>query len=93
MQIGRGIARKCRVATAAAAASALLSPTPAYAKSNAGGLLIILQNASVVITGASRCVTFTYDKNGNRITQATAAPPASSPTWGSSSYGCFAWHN
>jgi len=73
--------------------TALLAPAPAHARSNVGFVVAMLQNASAVMASASRCVFFTYDKNGNRLTQTTLSPPSSLPTWGSSSYGCFAWQN
>ena len=85
--------RKARIATAFAVGTILLVPLPAFAKGGVETFVVILQNASVVMTSASRCITFTYDKNGNRQAQTTTAPPASSPTWGSSSYGCFAWQH
>lgn len=36
------------------------------------------------------CLGFTYDQNGNRLTQTTAGFNASS-VWGSSTYPCFVW--
>ncbi len=38
------------------------------------------------------CVVYTYDANGNRLSQ-TTYPPGSlgSATWGSGTFGCFKW--
>lgn len=36
------------------------------------------------------CIAYTYDANGNRVTQITAVS-ASPPTWGSIAWGCFRW--
>lgn len=93
MEFSSGFRQKVRITIGFALAATLLAPAPATAKGGAGIFLLILQNASVVMTTASRCVTFTYDKNGNRQAQTIAVPPTATPTWGSSSYGCFAWQN
>ena len=72
-------------------ASLCAAASPAQAS---GVLLLaplIMQSAAITLNVDSRCVVFTYDKNGNRITQTTSTPPATT-TWGSARYGCFAWH-
>ena len=43
------------------------------------------------ITGTGVCTQYTYDKNGN-ITAISSASHSTAPTWGSSAFGCFAWH-
>jgi hypothetical protein len=37
------------------------------------------------------CVSYTYDANGNRITQTSGALNAVTPTWGAVTYPCFIW--
>jgi hypothetical protein len=37
------------------------------------------------------CISFSYDQNGNRMTQTTSNTTATAPTWGSSIYPCFVW--
>ena len=66
-------------------------PQPAQAKPGVGAIMLILQNAAAVMTSAGRCVVFTYDQNGNRLTQTVSVPSGATPVWGSASYGCFAW--
>jgi hypothetical protein len=58
----------------------------------ATALAPIIPIAAAVPAG-SLCVTFIYDKNGNRIAQTVNTAPSGSVTWGSVRYGCFAWSN
>lgn len=51
---------------------------------------LFTQAAAVVMNPGSVCVTYAYDRNGNRLTQVTVST-SSSGTWGSSNFGCFAW--
>mgnify|MGYP003119333055 CR=1 FL=1 len=37
------------------------------------------------------CISITYDKNGNRITQADVLVTTTPTIWGSRTYGCFTW--
>ena len=84
--------RKLRAAAVAMlAVVAAFAPQPAIAGSTAPAVGAVLQSAGAVITAASRCVTFVYDKNGNRLVQTTAVPPSGPQLWGTAVYGCFAW--
>jgi YD repeat-containing protein len=38
----------------------------------------------------NQCLSYTYDKNGNRTSQNNQVFGATA-TWGSSTYGCFSW--
>ncbi len=49
-------------------------------------------SAQVLNTPLNQCVIYTYDKNGNRITQVNAAVGAG-VTWGTPKYLCFIWGN
>ena len=48
------------------------------------GLFAMLQSST------SQCMAYTYDRNGNRLSQGSVAY-ASNATWGSVTYGCFNW--
>jgi YD repeat-containing protein len=38
------------------------------------------------------CVAYAYDASSNRTAQTnTIGAPATTPTWGSGTWGCFAW--
>lgn len=38
------------------------------------------------------CIAYSYDANGNRLSQTnTASGSPESPTWGSGVWGCFIW--
>ena len=71
----------------------LMSPQPAQARGIIPFALEMLQTAGIVVTSASRCVTFTYDKNDNRQTQSTSTPASGAVTWGTTRLGCFIWHS
>ena len=50
--------------------------------------------AAVWLTTASTsslCITITYDKNGNRVSQTVANMTTATTVWGSGTYGCFVW--
>ena len=49
-----------------------------------------LRDAPVAPAAPNMCLSFTYDKNGNRLTQKTAGLNAQA-VWGSSTYPCFVW--
>ncbi|MBT2135788.1 hypothetical protein KK137_15725 [Croceibacterium sp. LX-88] len=52
----------------------------------------ISQSSLKLLSSGSRCVTFKYDVNGNRIAQ-TVGTIASGPVqWGSGKLGCFVWN-
>lgn len=42
------------------------------------------------VASQNQCVSYTYDHNGN-ITAKVDQTFGASPTWGSSSFGCFTW--
>ena len=50
----------------------------------------VLRDAPVAPAAPNMCLSFTYDKNGNRLTQTTAGLNAQA-VWGSSTYPCFVW--
>jgi YD repeat-containing protein len=37
------------------------------------------------------CVIYTYDANGNRLSQSVNVTTGSTPTWGTGIWGCFQW--
>ena len=37
------------------------------------------------------CINYTYDRNGNRLTQTSAPVQTQQPVWGSIKYACFVW--
>ncbi|WP_349963048.1 RHS repeat domain-containing protein [Rhizobium sp. ZPR3] len=56
-----------------------------YTYDQLGRLTTALYNGNV-------CVAYSYDANGNRLSQtSTSGAPATSPTWGSGTLGCFTW--
>lgn len=61
---------------------------------NASGLALLgpllLQSAGITMSASGVCLTYTFDKNGNRLTQVTVAS-SSSGSWGTAKFGCFAW--
>lgn len=46
---------------------------------------------TMLIQAGNLCVLYTYDANGNRLTQTNSSISAGTTTWGSGSYGCFMW--
>ena len=66
-------------------------PQPAQARGNVPFFSEVMQAAGVVITSASRCFVFVYDKNGNRVSQTISTPLNGAVLWATVSYGCFAW--
>jgi len=50
----------------------------------------VLRDTPVAPAAPNMCLSFTYDKNGNRLTQTTAGVNAQA-VWGSSTYPCFVW--
>lgn len=64
------------------------------AQANAPVVAIVLQPAPVVAAMSSTnslCITITYDKNGNRLSQTVGNVATSTTVWGSGTYGCFVW--
>jgi hypothetical protein len=55
--------------------------------------IVALAPAVVAATsGVNRvCVYTTYDKNGNRLTQAVSSATTTQTVWGTGTYGCFLW--
>lgn len=58
--------------------------------------LIVISTLSPPILAATssinkHCVYLTYDKNGNRLSQADVPVKTTPTTWGSGTYGCFTW--
>lgn len=39
----------------------------------------------------TRCVSITFDKNGNRQSQTVSSVTSTATIWGAASYGCFVW--
>lgn len=37
------------------------------------------------------CVIYTYDANGNRLSETVNVSTGSTPTWGTGIWGCFDW--
>ena len=64
-----------------------------------GGKQAVRQSAAAKLAQASQttaatqnmCTSFAYDKNGNRLSQTTAALGAQPSVWGASTYPCFVW--
>lgn len=71
----------------------LITPQSAQAHGILPFAVEMLQTTGIVVTSASRCVTFTYDKNGNRQAQSTSMPASEPVTWGAGQFGCFVWHS
>lgn len=44
-----------------------------------------------LLAAQNQCISFAYDKNGNRITQTSNGIPSQQPVWGTSAYACFVW--
>jgi hypothetical protein len=38
-----------------------------------------------------RCVSITFDKNGNRLSQVDTSVTTTPTQWGAGTYGCFVW--
>lgn len=53
----------------------------------------IAASLMLLTSGSSLCVTYAYDKNGNRTSEVTVGVPSSGAVWGSSPFGCFNWTN
>ena len=49
-------------------------------------------NSEPGISTQNTCMSYTYDHNGNRLTQVTSGIATSTPMWGSSLYPCFSWN-
>lgn len=46
---------------------------------------------AAMLSANNHCIHITYDKNGNRLTQAGVPVTTTPTTWGSGTYGCFTW--
>jgi hypothetical protein len=68
---------------------------PGIAKAQPAAPIVIMQSPATVAAAMasvnSLCITITYDKNGNRLSQSVANVTTSTTVWGSGTYGCFAW--
>jgi hypothetical protein len=55
--------------------------------------MVMQPPASIVAmaSATSLCITITYDKNGNRISQTVGNVTTNTTIWGSGTYGCFVW--
>lgn len=51
--------------------------------------LAISTMPATVASSDTMCILFTYDGTGNRTSRTTTA--MTPPTWGSATWGCFAW--
>jgi len=71
---------------------ALLAMHPASA---ANGSVAYTYDALGRVTTASYdtgvCVIYTYDANGNRLSQTVNVNTGNAPTWGTGVWGCFQW--
>lgn len=55
---------------------------------------VVMQPPASIVAMASAsslCITITYDKNGNRISQTVGNVTTNTTIWGSGTYGCFVW--
>lgn len=68
------------------AASNIASSVPAAEATSA-----VVAGAVQAIAAQNQCLTYSYDKNGNRQVE-TSMTFGSTATWGSSVYGCFRWN-
>jgi len=55
--------------------------------------MVMQPPASIVAmaSASSLCISITYDKNGNRVSQTVGNVTTSTTIWGSGTYGCFVW--
>ena len=71
---------------------ALLAMRPATA---ANGSVAYTYDALGRVTTSSYdtgvCVIYTYDANGNRLSQTVDVNTGNAPTWGTGIWGCFQW--
>ena len=71
---------------------ALLAMRPAVA---ANGSVAYTYDALGRVTTASYdtgvCVVYSYDANGNRLSETVNIGTGGTPTWGSGVWGCFRW--
>jgi len=51
---------------------------------------ILLAEGVQSIATQNQCLTYSYDKNGNRQTE-SALIFGTAPVWGAAPYGCFTW--
>jgi hypothetical protein len=45
----------------------------------------------LALVSSGYCISYTYDQNGNRLTQSGLNFGSSGATWGAVPYGCFIW--
>ena len=50
----------------------------------------VMAALQAMLVSQNMCISYAYDKNGNRATQVNNALPAQA-VWGTSSYPCFVW--
>lgn len=55
--------------------------------------MVMQPPASIVAmaSASSLCISITYDKNGNRVSQTVGNVTTNTTIWGSGTYGCFVW--
>jgi len=63
------------------------SPTAPVSKLATGSAIAVM----ALNAAQNLCITFTYDANGNRVTQISASLPNQNAVWGSSRFPCFTW--
>jgi uncharacterized protein (DUF2252 family) len=51
----------------------------------------VASSAQSASASQNLCISYTYDRNGNRLTQTSAPVETQQPVWGSSKYACFVW--
>jgi len=85
------------------AAALALYPTPNFAADVANGatahqtedvsrtLPRTIAAFQIMLSTQNLCLGYSYDQNGNRITQTTSDITSQPPTWGTSTYPCFTW--
>jgi hypothetical protein len=63
------------------------------AQANPGPIVVNIPAQMFVAVSAidMRCISMTYDENGNRKLQTVAPVVTTTTTWGTAAYGCFAW--
>ena len=87
-----GQIRSCRILSVVLCALAMgAASAPASAQ---GWLMLGPQSSALALLAlgtGSHCVTFTYDLNGNRLSQSSTTMGSGSTNWGSGSFGCFTW--
>lgn len=81
-----------KAAGLAACLVALIVPgSPAQAGVYSLASTQVVQSAMLLASSAGSCLTLSYDKNGNRVSQSVGGPAPGAALWGARNFGCFDW--